>query len=76
MNIYVNGILVIGETISEADLFKLIDSQPKPYAGVMNSSTYFMIKKRYLDGTIKQQTLMKFFGKFGYNKTDAMYIEG
>lgn len=76
MNLYVNGIFVKGEIISEVDLFELIDSQPKPYAGVMNQSAYGMIKKRYKDGTIKQSTLSKFFGKFGYNRVDAMYIKG
>jgi len=76
MNLYVNKIPINGDIITESDLFTLIDSEPKPYAGIMQQSAYGMIKKRYLNGTIKQQTLMKFFGKFGYNKIDSMYIKG
>lgn len=60
-------------TFTPQQLFAIIDMPCKPYAGIMQSSAYFMIKKRFLNGTVKQNTLDAFFAKFGFEKTETAY---
>lgn len=60
-------------TFSPEQLFAIIDLPCKPYAGIMSSSAYFMIKRRFADGTVKENTLDKFFAKFGFEGTKKRY---
>lgn len=52
------------------ELMRIICTEPKFYAGVMNHSTAFSIKRRWKNGTVKQSTLIWFFAKFGYEPSE------
>ncbi len=60
-------------TFTPQQLFAIIDLPCKPYAGIMQPSTYFSIRKRYANGTVKEKTLDKFFKAFGFEGAEKKY---
>lgn len=48
------------------ELFKIITSEPKWYAGYIKHSTASMIKRRYKNGTLSKERMYHIFKYFGF----------
>ena len=57
------------------ELFKLITSEPKWYAGKFSPQIASRIKRHYKKGIYRHDSLIRLFTKFGYTQNDITWTK-
>lgn len=61
--------------MTENEVITELNSQIKPYIGIMHQGTYSNYMTRYKFGILKPSTLCKFLNQMGYFKENGLWIK-
>lgn len=59
--------------MTNKQVFVLITSEPKWYAPYMSAQLASMFKRNFINGTMKDATIKRWFAKFGYEQEEVKW---